>query len=78
MIKEDLLCLLFVVDLACMSRAPYFKASGRQKVEGSLIRLFKAKEGSRSMRLLACINILRLANLIQLSLIGNSAARASA
>jgi len=30
------------------------------------------------MRLLACINNLRLANLTQLSLIGNSAARASA
>jgi hypothetical protein len=37
-----------------LSRAPYFKALGRRKVEGSLIRLFKAKEGSRSMRL-ACI-----------------------
>ena len=35
----------------------------KAKVEGSLIRLFKAKEGSRSIRLLACINILRLANL---------------
>jgi hypothetical protein len=45
-----------------VSRAPYFKASGRQKVEGSLIRLFKAKEGSRSMRVLAYLNILRLAN----------------
>jgi hypothetical protein len=30
-----------------MSQAPYFKASGRRKVEGSLIRLYKAKEGSR-------------------------------
>jgi len=61
-----------------MSRALYFKASRRQKVKGSLIRLFKAKERSRSIRLLACINNLRLANLTQLSLIGNSAAGASA
>jgi len=43
-----------------MSRAPYFKALGRQKVEGSLIRLFKAKEGSRKHEALACLNILGL------------------
>jgi ABC-type phosphate/phosphonate transport system ATPase subunit len=34
----------------------------KAKVEGSLIRLFKAKEESRSMRVLAYLNILRLAN----------------
>jgi len=45
-----------------MSQALYFKALRRQKVEGSLIRLFKAKEGSRSMRVLAYLNILTLAN----------------
>jgi len=60
-----------------MSQAPYFKALRRRKVKGSLIRLFKAKEGSKSIRLLAYINNLKLANLTQLSLIGNSAARAS-
>ena len=43
-----------------MSQAPYFKASGRQKVKGSLIRLFKAKEGSRKHEALACLNILGL------------------
>jgi hypothetical protein len=34
----------------------------KAKVEGSLIRLFKAKEGSRSIRVLVYLNILRLAN----------------
>ena len=43
-----------------MSRAPYFKASRRKaKVEGSLIRLFKAKEGSRKHEAPACLNILQ-------------------
>jgi hypothetical protein len=30
----------------------------KAKVEGSLIRLFKAKEGSRKHEALACLNIL--------------------
>ena len=50
-------------DLRELSRAPYFKALGRQKVEGSLIRLFKAKEGSRKHEAIRMPKYPRFANL---------------
>jgi hypothetical protein len=50
----------YIYAYKILSRAPYFKASGRRKVEGSLIRLFKAKEGSKSIRVLAYLKIIKL------------------
>jgi len=38
----------------------YFKALGKQKVKGSPIRLFKAKEESKKHKALICLNILSL------------------
>jgi len=43
-----------------MLQALYFKASRKQKVEGSLIGLFKAKERSRSIRVLVYLKIIKL------------------
>jgi len=73
------LCIFYIILLCikCHERQ-LLGLEWKAKVKGSLIRLFKAKEGSRGIRLLVYINILRLANLTQPSLIWNSAARASA
>jgi hypothetical protein len=43
-----------------MLQALYFKALRMQKVKGPLIRLFKAKEGSRSIRVLVYLKIIKL------------------
>jgi hypothetical protein len=41
-----------------MSRAPASRPRKEGKVEGSQLRLYKAKEGSRKHEAIACLNIL--------------------
>jgi len=41
-----------------VSRAPASRPGKEGKVEGSQLRLYKAKEGSRKHKAIACLNIL--------------------
>jgi hypothetical protein len=41
-----------------MSRAPALRPRKEGKVEGSQLRLYKAKERSRKYKAIACLNIL--------------------